>query len=157
MTSKRTFALGAGVTAIAAIVATPLLAGSAAASTHSFTLRMHQVSDKTVDATPSGFSVGDDEVQATRLTEGAKTVGWEDGDCLTVRVSTTSDQLCRFVFHLSGGELVATGTVRSGRSGPGSFVLAVTGGTRTYAAATGQATITAVDHGAVPVVIDAQY
>lgn len=157
MTTKRTFVLGAGVTAIAAAVSVPLLAGSAAATTQSIMVRMHQVSDKTVDAPPHGFSAGDNEVQATRLTAGGKTVGWETGNCLTTRVAKTADQLCTFVFHLSGGEIAATGAVRSGPSGPGTFALAITGGTKTYAAATGQVIAKAGNRGPVPVTIDVSY
>jgi hypothetical protein len=157
MTTKRTVVLGAAATAIAAAVSTPLLAGTAVASAHTFTLRMHQLSDNTVDAAPHGFSAGDNEVQSTRLTSGGKTVGWEAGNCLTTRVAKTADQICTFVFHLSGGEIVSTGAVRAGQAGPGTFELAITGGTKTYSAATGQVSVTSVNRGPVPVTIDAQY
>ncbi|HVT19790.1 MAG TPA: hypothetical protein VHE57_00175 [Mycobacteriales bacterium] len=155
--SKRTFALGAGVTAIAATVATPLLAGTAAASAHTLSLQMHNVSQRTVDNKPSGFSAGDEQVQVTRLTEAGKKVGWETGDCLTTRVAKTAEQICRFVFHLHDGEIVSTGAMKSGRRGPGTFALAITGGTGSYAAASGEVSITAVGHGPVPVTISASY
>lgn len=158
-TSKRTFALGVGVgaAALAAAVATPLLAGTAAADAHTLSLRMHNVSQHSVDNKPSGFSAGDEQVQATRLTEAGKTVGWETGDCLTTRVAKNADELCRFVFHLHDGEIVSMGAMKAGQSGPGTFALAITGGTGTYAAASGQVSITAAGHGSVPVTIDASY
>lgn len=157
-TTKRTVVLGAGVTAIAAAVATPVLAGTAAASTHTFNLKMHQVSDRHVDQKPAGFSAGDEDLQATRLTDAGKTVGWETGDCLTTRVGKSAAvQLCRFVFNLHDGQIVSTGAVKAGKRGPGTFSLAITGGTGTYADATGQVSITAVNRGSVPVTIDASY
>jgi len=157
MTTKRTLAVGAGITAIAATVATPLLAGTASASTQTFKLRMHPVSDTTVDNNKSGFSAGDDEVQSTRLTRSGTTVGWETGNCLTTRVAKTADQLCHFVFHLRKGEIVAVGAVRAGQGGPGTFTLAITGGTGTYLAARGEVSITATNGGAVPVEVDVRY
>jgi hypothetical protein len=157
-TSKRTFALGAGVTAIAAVVATPLLAGSAAASAHTFTLRMHPVADGNVDNKPTGFSAGDDELQFTRLTDAGKTVGWETGDCLaTNRAKTSAHEICRFLFHLNGGEIVSMGAIKTGKGGPGTFVLAVTGGTGPYVGAQGEVQVTAVDGNSIPVTIDASY
>jgi hypothetical protein len=156
-TTKRTFALGAGVTAIAATIATPLLAGPAAASAHTLSLRMHNVSEGNVDNKPAGFSAGDEQVQVTRLTEAGKTVGWEAGDCLTTRVAKTASQICRFVFHLHDGEIVSTGAMKSGRQGPGTFAMAITGGTGSYAGASGEVSITAVGHGSVPVTISASY
>jgi hypothetical protein len=157
MTTNRTLALGAGITAIAAAVATPMLAGTAAASAHTLSLRMHNVSQHSVDNKPSGFSAGDEQVQATRLTEAGKTAGWETGDCLTTRVAKNADELCRFVFHLHDGEIVSMGAMKASQSGPGTFTLAITGGTGAYAAASGQVTVTAVNHGSVPVTIDASY
>ncbi|HWC36300.1 MAG TPA: hypothetical protein VG650_15950 [Mycobacteriales bacterium] len=158
MTSKRTVVLGAGLTAITAAVATPLLAGSAAASAHTFSLRMHSVQDGNVDNKPAGFSAGDDELQKTRLTEAGKTVGWETGDCLaTSRTKTSATEICRFIFHVGSGELVSTGAIRSGKGGPGTFVLAITGGTGEYVGAQGEARVTAVSHGSVPVTITASY
>lgn len=158
MTIKRSVVLGAGLTAIAATVATPLLAGSAAASAHTFTLRMHSVKDGNVDNKPTGFSAGDDELQATRLTQAGKAVGWETGDCLaTSRGKSSADEVCRFIFHIGQGEIVSTGAVRSGKGGPGTFVLAITGGTGPYVGAQGEVSVTAVSHGGVPVTIDASY
>jgi hypothetical protein len=158
MTTKRTLAVGAGITAIAATVTTPLLAGTAAASrTQSFTLRMHAVSETTVDNDKSGFSAGDVDVQTSRLTKGGSAVGYEVGDCLTTRVAKTADQLCHFVFHLHKGQIVAVGAVRAGQSGPGTFTLAITGGTDTYAAARGEVSITATRGGSVPAEIDIRY
>jgi hypothetical protein len=157
MTTKRTLGLGAGITVIAATVATPLLAGSAAASAHSFTVRMHSLQDTSVDNGAKGFSPGDDDVQATRLTQGGKTVGWEVGDCLTARVAKTADQVCRFVYHLPKGQLIASGAVRSGPQGPGGFTMAITGGTGTYSSARGEITMASASQGAVPVEVDVRY
>ena len=130
MTTKRTLGLGAGITVIAATVATPLLAGSAAASAHSFTVRMHSLQDTSVDNGAKGFSPGDDDVQATRLTQGGKTVGWEAGDCLTARVAKTglSDEVVRILAEpgakfedvaelvrgVKGRELLETGKMDAG-------------------------------------------
>jgi hypothetical protein len=158
MTSKRTAVLGAGITAVAATVATPLLAGSAAASAHSMSLRMHSVQDGNVDNRPAGFSPGDDELQKTRLTAAGKTVGWETGDCLaTSRGKTSATEICRFIFHVGQGEIVSVGAIKTGKGGPGAFELAITGGTGDYAGAQGEVHVTAVDHGSIPVTIDASY
>ena len=73
------------------------------------------------------------------LTRGGKTVGWNDGSCLTTSVSAkTADQLCQFVLHLPDGQIVADGAVRSGPNGPGTFPLAITGGTASTSQSAGK-------------------
>lgn len=157
MTARRRLAFAGGGAVLAATLATPLLAGTAAASSQTLNLRMHSVSDTTVDNGQKGFSAGDDEVQTTRLTHAGKTVGWEAGNCVTTRVAKTADQLCQFVFHLNKGQIVAVGAVRAGQSGPGTFEIAIAGGTGAYTAARGHVSITATNRGSVPVEIDVRY
>jgi hypothetical protein len=144
MRNKRLVGLGAGL-ALATAVTVPALTGSAAAgSGQSFTVYAQSSSDTNIDNGKPGFSAGDYDVHTDPLTRGGKTVGWNDGSCLTTSVSAkTADQLCEFVLHLPNGQIVADGAVRSGQNGPGTFVLAITGGTGRYSSAGGELTVTA--------------
>ena len=146
MWDKRILGLGAGL-ALATAVTVPALTGSASASNgESFTVYAQPSSETNIDNGKPGFSAGDYDVHTDPLTRGGKTVGWNDGSCLTTSVSsTTFDQLCTFVLHLPDGQIVSDGAVRSGKNGPGIFLLAVTGGTGKYQTARGQVQVTASD------------
>jgi hypothetical protein len=159
MATKRVLTLAVAITAAASTaVVTPLLFGSAAAAgSQSFTVVAHHVSETIVDGGKKGFSAGDNDVHTDRLTQSGHQVGWETGNCLTTRVGRKSaDQLCEFVLHLAHGQIDASGAVRAGQGGPGSFPLAITGGTGRYAAARGQIRITATN-GPIPIAVEVRY
>jgi allene oxide cyclase-like protein len=159
MATKRALTAGLGISvAASAAVVTPLLFGSAAAAgSQSFTVVAHHLSDTTVDNGRKGFSAGDYDVHTDRLTQSGHRVGWDTGNCLTTRVGAkSSDQTCEFVLHLKHGQIDASGAVRSGRGGPGTFPLAIAGGTGRYADARGEIKITATN-GPVPIAVQVRY
>lgn len=156
MTSTRTVVIGA--TAVAAGVAGALALGAtgpASARTgtagHTFTVRVHHGNETNVDLGRSGFSAGDEDLVVARLTRDGRNVGRLVGNCTTVRVARTADQLCEFVLHLAGGQITASGTTRAGQSGPGTFALPILGGTGRYLGADGQLAVTATSGASFPI------
>jgi hypothetical protein len=154
--SKRMIGLGAAVLVVAGgAAAAPYAMASATTSATHFTVYAHAGTDRSIDVGRSGFSAGDYEVDSGRLGMGGQTVGYHDGDCVTVRVGASSaDQLCTFTLHLRRGQLVASGVVRSGQQGPGTFALPITGGTGRFAGAGGTLTITAGNGPTIPMTVD---
>jgi hypothetical protein len=154
--SKRMIGLGAAVLVVAGgAAAAPYAMASATTSATHFTVYAHAGTDRSIDVGRSGFSAGDYDVNTSRLGMNGTTVGWEVGDCVTARVGArTADQLCTFVLHLRRGQLTATGVVRSGQQGPGTFTLPITGGTGRFAGAGGTLTVTATDGNVVPMTVD---
>ncbi|HEX9064875.1 MAG TPA: hypothetical protein VF843_07190 [Streptosporangiaceae bacterium] len=53
----------------------------------------------------------------------------------------TADEMITITFILRGGQIDVTGVATSTKSGPGPFSLAITGGTGSYAGATGYASV----------------
>jgi hypothetical protein len=146
---------GAAALTVTTAVAVPLLTGSAAASGGSqFTVYAVHGSDTSVDVGKSGFSAGDTEVNSDQLVQGNRSVGWETGSCLTTFVGASrADQICHFVLVLASGQIVADGAVRSGSQGPGTFTLAIVGGTGKYRAARGELQVTATNGPRVPMTV----
>jgi hypothetical protein len=125
---------------------------SAAAGRADFTVRAHQGSDTSIDNGKDGFSAGDQDLFAGALTRDGKHVGRMVGTCQTARVgSTTADQLCEFVLHLGHGQITASGSVSSAAKGPGTFTLAILGGTGRYRDAAGQIAVTATNGKTFPI------
>jgi hypothetical protein len=155
MTTIRTKIIGGslGTAAVIAVIAVPALSGSASASTGSdFTVHAHRGTDSSIDLGRKGFSAGDEDLNTDSLTRGGKKVGWLAGSCTTVRAgSTSADQLCEFVLHLGGSQLVTQGVVRGGVHGPGTFPLAITGGAGKYRTARGQILVTATNGTSIPI------
>jgi hypothetical protein len=151
-----TTALGATAVAASAVaLAAASTAAPAGPATHTFTVKLHQTSDKSIDLGKKGFSAGDEEIGAAEVTRHGQRAGWADLSCSTVRVGRTSaDQICEFVLHLGGAQLTASGSVRAGKHGPGTFALPILGGTGTYRGASGQLAITATNGSTVPVTIE---
>jgi hypothetical protein len=143
-------AAGAGAAAVLAATA-PATAETTAATTGSFTVRAHQGSEANIDLGSSGFSAGDQDLITSALTRNGHHVGRLVGSCTTVRVGKTADQLCEFVLRLGKGQITASGTVRSGPSGPGTFALPIVGGTGRYQGAGGQIAVTATDGPSFPI------
>jgi hypothetical protein len=150
VTGVTVVAAAAGATAVLSTTGSAS-AGTARSSTRSFTLVAHHGSDANIDLGRAGFSPGDEDLLVAPLTRGGKSVGRLVGNCTNVRVAKTADQLCEFVFHLGGGQITASGTVRSGSSGPRDFVLPILGGTGRYVDAGGQISVTPSSRSNLPI------
>ena len=101
------------------------------------------ISDQTFNlGSGHGIAVGYVELVASKLMQGGKQIG-HDGESFTVtRLGNGSaDELVSSVEVLAHGQIDLSGLVTSTRSGPGTFQLAVTGGTRNDQDARGHATV----------------
>jgi hypothetical protein len=145
MTTIRRRAAAAALTVAAiggTIAAITAAAGPASAGT-AITFTQVNTSDKTFDlGSAHGFAVGYVELVADKLMQGGKQIG-HDGQSYTVtRLSDGSaDEVVSAVEVLAGGQIDLSGLVTSTPAGPGTFQLAVTGGTGTYQDARGYATV----------------
>jgi hypothetical protein len=145
MTTIRTRTAAAAL-AVAAIGGTivAITASAAPASTGTtISFTEHNISDQTFNlGSGHGFAVGYVELVASKLMQGGKQVG-HDGQSYTVtRLGAGSaDELVSAVEVLAHGQIVLSGLVTSTPAGPGTFQLAVTGGTGSYRGARGYATI----------------
>jgi hypothetical protein len=129
-------AIGGTIIAVTAAAA-PASAGTAISFTEV------NISDRTFDlGSAHGFAVGYVELVANKLMQGGKQIG-HDGESYTVtRLSSGSaDELVSAVEVLAHGQVDLSGLVTSTPAGPGTFRLAVTGGTGTYQDARGYATV----------------
>lgn len=155
MTNIRLIAVGAVVAAGAAGTAA-LTTGTATAGTPtsgSFTVRAHHGSDTNIDLGKSGFSAGDQDLFTGALTRDGKHVGALTGQCTTVHVGRTADQLCTFDLTLGASQIATSGAVRAGQAGPGTFTLPIVGGTGRYRHAGGQITVTASNGATIPITV----
>jgi hypothetical protein len=145
-----------GLLAAAAAATVPALLGSAAAAApNEFTVHAVHGADTTIDAGRTGFSSGDDELATMHLVRAGKAVGWGVTECRTVHVGRQlAEQLCTFALHFGKGQIVATGAVGSGQQGPGTFSLAITGGTGRFRDAQGELLVTATNGGSVPITVE---
>jgi hypothetical protein len=158
VTTRTKIAAGsAGVLTVAALATAPVLLDSAAAATaaNGFTVHAVQSTDTMIDAGRKGFSAGDDELGTMKLTRAGKAVGWGTTECITAHVGRSdAEQFCTFALHFGKAQLVAAGAVRSGQQGPGTFSLAITGGTGRYVNAQGQLLVTASSGSSVPITVE---
>ncbi len=139
----RTAAAALAVAAIGGtiIAVTATAAPASTATTISFT--EVNISDQTFNlGSAHGFAVGYVELVANKLMQGSKQIG-HDGLTFTVTRlgSGSADELASAVEILAHGQIDLSGLVTSTPSGPGTFQLAVTGGTGTYQDARGYATV----------------
>jgi len=112
------------------------------------------IEDLNLDFGKKGFSAGDQEVVADRLFRGGKRVGEDGGVCQTVRATQASAaQQCVLTLSLPKGQITTQGLVTSTPAGPGTFVLAITGGTGAYKTAHGHMEVTATSTGEVPLTL----
>lgn len=89
-----------------------------------------------------GFAVGFIELSADKLMQGGTQIGTDGNSCTVTRLGGgTADELCTLVAVLAGGQIDLSGLVTSTPQGPGTFQVAVTGGTGSYAGARGYATV----------------
>jgi hypothetical protein len=130
-------AAGAGLAIVAAAPASATPAGQ----TISFT--EHQISDQNFNlGSGHGIAVGAVELSANTLMHGSKQIGRDGVSCTITRLSAQSaDDLCSDILALAGGQIDLAGLVPSTPQGPGTFQLAVTGGTGRYQHARGYATV----------------
>ena len=149
-TAAAVAAIGGTIVAITA-AADPASAGT----TISFT--EHNISDRTFNlGSGHGFAVGYVELVANKLMQGGKQIG-HDGQSYTVtRLGNGSaDELVSAVEVLAHGQIDLAGLVTDTKKGPGTFQLAITGGTGRYQSARGYATIVPTDSPKVTVHISA--
>jgi hypothetical protein len=112
------------------------------------------VEDLNLDFGKKGFSAGDQEVFADRLFQDGRRVGEDGGVCQTVRATAASAaQQCVWSLSLPQGQITAQGLVTSTPAGPGTFVVAITGGTGAYQTAHGHMQVTASGTGEVPLTL----
>ena len=140
---RRTAAAALAAAAIGGTIAaiTAAAAPASAGTTISFT--QAGVSDRTFNlGSGHGFAVGYVELVASKLMHGGRQIG-HDGQSYTVtRLGDGSaDELVSAVEVLARGQIDLSGLVTSTPSGPGTFRLAVTGGTGNYQDARGYATV----------------
>jgi hypothetical protein len=110
--------------------------------------------ETSIDLGKKGFSQGDQEIVALSLFRDGKRVGEAGNLCQFVRVTKASaTDLCQVDMSLPQGQLTAHGLVRSTPAGPGTFYLAITGGTGAYQSAHGQVKVTATTTSKVPITL----
>lgn len=101
-------------------------------------LAAHQIQDKHVDVGRKGFSVGDFEAGAAKLTQGGTSAGTMNLVCTNTLVTrSASRQLCSVTLALPHGDISGSGGILSGPKGPAPFDWAIDGGTGSYVGAAG--------------------
>ena len=134
-------ALAAAAAGGAAMAATAVAAPGSAGSVISFT--EHNISDHSFNlGSDHGFAVGYVELVANKLMRGSRQIG-HDGESYTVTRlgSGSADEEVSATEVFADGQINLSGLVTSTPRGPGTFQLAVTGGTGRYHDARGYATI----------------
>jgi hypothetical protein len=118
-------------------------------------LMVKGVEETNVDLGKTGFSQGDQEIVGLNVFRGGKKLGEAGQICQFVRVAKSSaTDLCQIALSLPKGQITAQGLVKSTpTAGPGTFFLAITGGTGAYQTAHGQVKITATTTNEVPVTL----
>jgi hypothetical protein len=112
------------------------------------------VQESSIDLGKKGFSQGDQEIVGLNVLRGGKKIGEAGQICQFVRVTQASaTDLCQIALSLPKGQITAQGLIKSTSAGPGTFFLAITGGTGAYQTAHGQVKITATTTNEVPVTL----
>lgn len=140
---RRTAAAALAVAAIGGTIAAITATAAPASAGTAITFTQVNISDRTFNlGSGHGFAVGYVELVADKLMQGGKQIG-HDGQSYTVtRLSDGSaDEVVSAVEVLGGGQIDLSGLVTSTSAGPGTFQLAVTGGTGSYRDARGYATV----------------
>lgn len=144
ITNRRT-SLIAAAAITAAAAATSGLAVSANGQSSSRTIEVTQVDRafKFIDVPPRGgtskpFSQGDAFVIGGKLLDGSKTVGKANLVCTTTQPGRKGGSLCEGILTLSGGQISFSGY--NPVADVPETVFAVTGGTGSYAGASGTVT-----------------
>jgi hypothetical protein len=140
---KRTAAAALAAAAIGGTIITVTAAASPASAGTTITFSQVNVSDQTFNlGSGHGIAVGYVELVANKLMQGGRQIG-HDGESFTVTRfgNGSADELASSVEVLARGQIDLSGLVTSTPSGPGTFQLAVTGGTGGYQDARGYATV----------------
>jgi hypothetical protein len=134
-------ACAAGVAAAASAATASAAPVASRQTVISFT--QHETSDHNFNlGSGHGIAVGLIQLAADNDYQGSRQIGHDGGSCTMTRLSGgTADELCNVTFALTRGQIDAAGLVTSTPSGPGTFTIAITGGTGAYAGARGQATV----------------
>jgi hypothetical protein len=148
MTRKHLLAAAATAFAVVGIGGTVVATTAAASPTPAsagttIVLTAHAISDRSFNLAPGhGFVVGSVELAASRLMHGGKQIGHDAESYTVTRLSGGSaDQMVAAVEVLAHGQIDLSGLVTSTPSGPGTFQLAITGGTGSYSGARGYAIV----------------
>ena len=139
----RTAAAALAVAALGATIAATSAQAAPASARTTITFTQANISDRTFNlGSGHGIAVGYVELVANKLMHGRKQIG-HDGETYTVtRLGARSaDEVVSAVEVLAHGQIDLSGLVTSTPSGPGTFQLAVTGGTGNYQDAGGYATV----------------
>jgi hypothetical protein len=139
---RRTAAAALAVAAVGGTIAAITAAAPAPTGT-AITFTGVSISDRTFNlGSGHGIAVGYVELTADKLMQGGRQIG-HDGETFTVtRLGAGSaDGVVSAVEVLARGQIDLSGLVTSTPAGPGTFQLAVTGGTGNYQDARGYATI----------------
>ena len=138
-------AAGASVAIVTAAQAAPA-APSRAGQTISYTET--PISDHTFNlGSGHGDAVGFVELAANKLIQAGTQIGTDGENCTMTRLGGgTADSLCSVTDVFAGGQIDLAGLVTSTQQGPGTFQVAVTGGTGQYTGARGYAVIVAAQH-----------
>jgi hypothetical protein len=140
---RRTAAAALAAAAIGGTIVAITAAAAPASARTTITFTENTISDRTFNlGSGHGFAVGYVELVASKLMYGGRQIG-HDGQSYTVtRLGDGSaDELVSAVEVLARGQIDLSGLVTSTPSGPGTFRLAVTGGTGNYQDARGYATV----------------
>lgn len=140
---RRTAAAALAAAAIGGTIAAITAAGTPASAGTAITFTAVNTSDRTFNlGSGHGIAVGYTELVADKLMQGGRQIG-RDGQSYTVtRLGAGSaDELVSAAEVLAHGQIDLAGLVTSTPAGPGTFQLAVTGGTGNYQNARGYATI----------------
>lgn len=136
--------IAAGVLA-AAGASVAIVAAAAPASRAGQTISYTEtpISDHTFNlGSGHGVAVGFVELSANKLMQGGTQTGTDGENCIITRLgSGTADSLCSVADVFAGGQIDLAGLVTSTQQGPGTFQVAVTGGTGQYTGARGYAVV----------------
>ena len=141
--------IAAGVLAVAGTgIAITAAAAPAGAAGQTISYTQTPISDHTFNlGSGHGVAVGFVELAANKLMHGGTQIGTDGESCTVTRLGGgTADELCTVVAVLSAGQIDLSGLVTSTQQGPGTFTVAVTGGTGSYAGASGYATVVSGQH-----------
>ena len=139
----RTAAAALAVAAVGGTIMTVTAAAAPVSAGTTISFTETNISDRTFNlGSGHGFAVGYVELVANKLMQSGKQIGHDGQNYTVTRLGAGSaDELVSAVEVLAHGQIDLSGLVTSTPSGPGTFRLAVTGGTGNYQDARGYATV----------------
>jgi hypothetical protein len=146
--------LALAVAGVAVASAASSSSGAADQPVQVIRLVARQVQVTPLDFGAPGFSPGDQEVVAADLYRGGRKVGQDASVCQVVRVANNAATVqCFITLSLPDGQITTQGLAISTGAGPGTFSLAITGGTGAYRTAHGRMRVTATATDEVPLTL----